>query len=54
MLCTLKMLPSLRLGHGWTAGFRKIIGQADRTRLRSTFPDCRENSRGKRIWRRIA
>jgi hypothetical protein len=46
------MLPSLRLGPGWIAGYRRIIAQADRTRMLSTFPERGENSRDKRIQRR--
>jgi hypothetical protein len=44
-LCTLmralmKLLPAL----GLTAGLEKITKQADRTRMRSTFPDMRGQS----------
>jgi hypothetical protein len=41
----------MRLGPGWIAGYR-IIAQADRTQMLSTFPQRGENSRGKRIQRR--
>jgi hypothetical protein len=36
----MKLLPAL----GLTAGLEKITKQADRTRMRSTFPDMRGQS----------
>jgi hypothetical protein len=42
-----RTIPRLRHRHGWSAGCRKIIEQADRIRMRSTFLES-SKSRDKR------